>query len=133
MITRLDHIAVVVEALDEALTVFRDTLGLPLCETQTIAGQGVKIAILPVGESQIELLEPISENSGVAKFLASRGEGVHHICLEVDDIDAALQGLKAKGVRLINETAVPGAHGRVAFIHPKATRGVLIELVEHEE
>jgi len=133
MITGIDHIAVVVQDLDEALGVFRDALGLELCETQTIAGQDVKIAILPVGQSQIELLEPIGEDSGVAKFLASRGEGVHHICLEVDDIDDALQGLKAKGVRLINETAVPGAHGRVAFIHPKATHGVLIELVEHKE
>jgi len=130
MIKRIDHIAVAVEDIERALTIFRDVLGLELSHTETVPEQGVKVAFLPVGESDIELLEPLSSDSGVAKFLAKRGEGIHHICLEVEDIEATLAGLKGKGMRLINETPVAGAHGRVAFIHPKSTHGVLIELVE---
>lgn len=130
MIKRIDHIAVVVEDIERTLGVFRDALGLELSHTQSMPEQDVKIAFLPVGESEIELLEPLSADSGVARFLAKRGEGVHHICLEVEDIDAALAELKGKGMRLINKTAVAGAHGRVAFIHPKSTHGVLIELLE---
>ena len=130
MITRIDHVAVVVEDIERALTVFQDALGLEVSHTGTLPEQGVKIAFLPVGESDIELLEPISAGTGVAKFLAQRGEGVHHICLEVEDIDATLLDLRDKGVRLINRTPVAGAHGRVAFIHPKSTHGIMIELVE---
>ncbi len=133
MIKRIDHIAVVVEDIEQALSLFRDTLGLELSHTETIPEQGVKIAFLPVGESEIELLEPLSADTSIAKFLAKRGEGMHHICLEVEDIDAALADLKEKGVRLINKTAVAGAHGRVAFIHPKSTHGVLIELLERSK
>ncbi len=133
MINRIDHIAVVVEDIEQALDVFRDALGLELSHTQTIPEQGVKVACLPIGESEIELLEPLSPDSGVGRFLAQRGEGMHHICLEVEDIDAALADLKEKGVRLINKTAVAGAHGRVAFIHPKSTHGVLIELLERSK
>jgi methylmalonyl-CoA/ethylmalonyl-CoA epimerase len=130
MIKRVAHIAVVVEDLERALGAFRDTLGLELSHTETVAEQDVRVAFLPVGESAIELLEPLGEDSGVARFLATQGEGMHHICLEVDDIDSALDDLREKGVRLINRTAVKGAHGRVAFVHPKDTHGVLIELVE---
>jgi len=130
MIERIDHIAVVVEDIERALGVFRDALGMELNHMETIPEQDVKIAFLPVGESEIELLEPISSDSGVARFLAKRGEGLHHICLEVEDIDAALAELKGKGIRLINERPVAGAHGRVAFVHPKSTHGVLIELLE---
>ena len=133
MIKRIDHIAVVVEDIERALSLFRDTLGLELSHTETIPKQGVKIAFLPVGESKIELLEPLNADTNVAKFLAKRGGGMHHICLEVEDIDAALADLKEKGVRLINKTAVAGAHGRVAFIHPKSTHGVLIELLERSK
>ena len=133
MIKRIDHIAVVVEDIERALSLFRDTLGLELSHTETIPEQDVKIAFLPVGESEIELLEPLSADTSIAKFLAKRGEGMHHICLEVEDIDAALADLKEKGVRLINKTAVAGAHGRVAFIHPKSTHGVLIELLERSK
>ncbi|MCK4471771.1 MAG: methylmalonyl-CoA epimerase, partial [Anaerolineae bacterium] len=89
-----------------------------------------RIAFLPVGESEIELVEPLTAESGVARFLEKRGEGLHHICLEVDDIEAALQDLAAKGIRLIDEQPRRGAHGRVAFLHPKSTHGVLIELIE---
>ena len=130
MITRVDHIAVVVEDIERALTFFQDALGLEVSHTGTVPEQGVKIAFLPVGESDIELLEPSSDETGVARFLAQRGEGMHHICLEVEDIDATLLDLQGKGVRLINRTAVAGAHGRVAFIHPKSTHGIMIELVE---
>ena len=133
MIKRIDHIAIVVEDIERALSLFRDMLGLELSHTETIPEQDVNIAFLPVGESEIELLEPLSADTSIAKFLAKRGEGMHHICLEVEDIDAALDGLKEKGVRPINKTAVAGAHGRVAFIHPKSTHGVLIELLERSK
>jgi len=130
MIKRVSHIAVVVEEIEQALGVFRDALGLQPSHTETIAEQDVRVAFLRVGESQIELVEPIGTESGVARFLATRGEGTHHICLEVDDIDAALADLKGKGVRLIDRAPVAGARGRVAFVHPKSTHGVLIELWE---
>ncbi|MDH7486975.1 MAG: methylmalonyl-CoA epimerase [Anaerolineae bacterium] len=130
MIKKIDHVAIVVEDIERALGVFREALGLQVSQTQSLPEQGVTIAFLPVGESEIELLEPLGPDSGVARFLATRGEGLHHICLEVEDIDAALAELKGKGLRLINETAVAGAHGRVAFIHPKSTHGVMVELLE---
>jgi len=130
MITRIDHIAIVVEDIERALTVFQDALGLEVSHTGTIPEQGVKIAFLPIGESDIELLEPINDETGVGRFLAQQGEGTHHICLEVEDIDATLLDLREKGIRLINRTAVAGARGRVAFIHPKSTHGIMIELVE---
>jgi methylmalonyl-CoA/ethylmalonyl-CoA epimerase len=133
MITDLGHIAVVVEDLERALHVFEEVLGLPVAKVQELPEQRAKAAFLSLGQSQIELLEPTDDSSGVARFLASRGEGLHHICLEVDDIDSTLSELKEKGLRLINETAVEGAHGRVAFIHPKATHGLMIELLERRE
>ena len=133
MITDIEHIAVIVEDLDRALGVYEEALGLPVSKVQELPEQRVKAAFLPLGNSQIELIEPTDDTSGVARFLASRGEGLHHICLRVDDIDATLAELKEKGLRLINETAVEGAHGRVAFIHPKATHGLLIELLERGE
>lgn len=130
MIKRVDHIAVVVEDLERSLGVFRDALGLEVSHTATMPEQNVKIAFLPIGETEIELLEPIDGDSGVARFLATQGEGTHHICLEVEDIDAAMADLKAKGLRLISKAPVEGAHGRVAFLNPKSTHGVLIELLE---
>ena len=132
MLKRIDHIAIAVEDIERALTFFRDVLGLELSHTETVPEQGVQVAFLPLGDSDIELLEPLSPDTGVAKFLARQGEGIHHICLEVEDIEAALAGLKDQGVRLINETPVAGAHGRVAFIYPKSTHGVLIELIEKQ-
>jgi len=133
MITDIGHIAVVVEDLERALSVYEEALGLPLSHIQELPEQGVKAAFLPIGQCQIELLEPTDDTSGVARFLAARGEGLHHICLEVDDIESTLSVLKEKGLRLINESAVEGAHGRVAFIHPKATHGLMIELLERPE
>jgi methylmalonyl-CoA/ethylmalonyl-CoA epimerase len=130
MITRIDHIAIVVEDIERALSVFQGALGLEMTQTAIKPEQGVKVAFLPIGNSDIELLEPLGPDTGVARFLAKRGEGMHHICLEVEDIDATLLELQDKGVYLINRTAVAGAHGRVAFIHPKSTHGIMIELVE---
>lgn len=129
-IKRIDHIAIVVEDLEGALAVYRDALGMALSHVETLPEQDVKIAFLPTGEGEIELLEPIRPESGIARYLARHGEGLHHICLEVDDIEATLAGLQAQGIALINEAPVQGAHGRVAFIHPKGARGVLIELLE---
>jgi methylmalonyl-CoA/ethylmalonyl-CoA epimerase len=132
VIKRVDHIAIVVENLDDALATYRDALGITLDHVGEIPEQGVKIGFLPVGDGEIELLEPLSPESGIGKYLAKRGEGLHHICLEVDDIDATLAELKARGAALIDETPKQGAHGRIAFIHPKGAHGVLIELVERE-
>jgi len=130
MIKKINHIGIVVHSIEEALQVYEGALGIELTDIEKVPEQAVRVAFLPVGESEIELLEPLTANSGVARFLEKRGEGVHHICLEVEDIEAALQDLAAKGVRLIDEQPRQGAHGRVAFLHPKSTHGVLIELIE---
>lgn len=129
-IKRIDHIAIVVENLDAALTVYRDALGMTVTAIKEMPEQDVKMAFLPSGDSEIELLEPIHADSGIGKYLAKRGEGLHHICLEVDDIEGTLAELKAKGAQLIDETPKAGAHGRIAFIHPKGAHGVLVELIE---
>jgi methylmalonyl-CoA/ethylmalonyl-CoA epimerase len=131
-IKRIDHIAVVVENLEAALGVYRDALGLPVSKVETIPEQDVKMAFLPSGDSEIELLEPINADSGIARYLAKRGEGLHHICLEVDDIQATLAELRAKGAQLIDETPRRGAYGQVAFIHPKGAHGVLVELLQRD-
>jgi len=131
-IKRIDHIAIVVESLDVALAVYRDALGMTLSHVETIPEQDVRIGFLPGGDSEIELLEPINPDSGIGRYLAKRGEGLHHICLEVDDIAATLAELKAKGAQLIDETPKQGAHGKIAFIHPKAAHGVLVELIERD-
>ena len=125
----LDHIGIAVRSLDAA-GVYR-ALGLEIEHTEVVETQGVKTAFLSVGDSNLELLEPTGPDSTVAKFIEKRGEGIHHICLRVDDIEAHLEQLKAQGYRLINEHPVPGAHGcKVAFLHPSAGSGVLIELSE---
>jgi methylmalonyl-CoA/ethylmalonyl-CoA epimerase len=127
--TRLDHIGIAVKSL-EAAKIY-EALGLTVGHTETVETQKVRTAFLSVGESNLELLEPTSPDSPIAKFIEKRGEGIHHICLRVDDIEAHLARLKAEGYRLINEAPVPGAHGcRVAFLHPAAGNGVLIELSE---
>lgn len=131
-IKRIDHIAIVVENLDAALATYRDALGMTVSRIQTIPEQDVKIGFLPSGDSEIELLEPINPESGIARYLAKRGEGLHHVCLEVDDIGETLADLKARGVQLIQNTPQQGACGKVAFIHPKGASGVLIELLERD-
>jgi methylmalonyl-CoA/ethylmalonyl-CoA epimerase len=126
----LDHIGIAVRSIDAAKAVY-EALGLSVDHVETVETQKVKTAFLSTGESNLELLEPATPDSTVAKFIEKRGEGIHHICLRVDDIEAHLAALQAKGFRLINEAPVPGAHGcRVAFLHPSAGSGVLIELSE---
>src|SRR5512139_671680 len=129
-IKRIDHIAIVVENLESALGVYRDALGMTVTDVREMPEQDVKMAFLPTGDSEIELLEPMHEDSGIGKYLAKRGEGLHHVCLEVDDIDATLADLKTKGAQLIDETPKRGAYGRIAFIHPNGAHGVLVELVQ---
>ena len=128
---KLDHIGIVVEDIEAALAVYEAALGLPLENIVEVPEQGVRVAFLSLGESNIELVQPTADDTGTAKFLTRRGEGVHHICIEVDDIWAALARLKAHGVQLIDEEPRPGAHGEVAFVHPRGAHGVLIELLEH--
>jgi methylmalonyl-CoA epimerase len=126
---RLDHIGIAVKSI-EAATIY-EALGLTVDHLETVETQGVKTAFLSVGDSHLELLEPLTPESPIGRFIDKHGEGIHHICLRVRGLDAHLQRLKKLGFRLINETPVPGAHGcRVAFLHPAAASGVLIELSE---
>lgn len=128
---KIDHIGIAVRSLDEALTFFSDALGLECTGREVVADQGVRVALLPVGESRLELLEPTAEDSPVGRFLSKRGEGIHHICLTVDNIEVALADLRARNIRLVDETPRCGVEGRkIAFLHPASTHGVLIELVE---
>jgi methylmalonyl-CoA epimerase len=131
-IKRIDHIAIVVESLEPALEVYRDALGMTVTAVKEMPEQDVVMAFLPAGDSEIELLEPSQAESGIGKYLAKRGEGLHHICLEVDDLEATLADLKSKGAQLIDETPKQGANGKIAFIHPKGAHGVLVELVERD-
>ncbi|MBK7894464.1 MAG: methylmalonyl-CoA epimerase [Candidatus Promineifilaceae bacterium] len=131
MIKKMNHVAVVVDDLEAAKRFWVDTLGLVLAGEEHVASQAVDVAFLPVGDSKIELLQPTDAESGVARYLQKRGAGMHHICFEVDDIEAALAKLKTAEIQLINEQPVLGSDGRkFAFIHPKAANGVLVELYE---
>lgn len=129
---QLDHIGIAVRSIEDA-KIYK-ALGLTIDHVEDVVTQGVKTAFLSAGDANIELLEPLSPDSGVAKFIEKRGEGIHHICLRVDNLQEHLDRLKAQGFRLINDAPVPGAHGcRVAFLHPAAGNGVLIELSEKTE
>lgn len=130
---KIDHIGIVVHDIQRALRVYEAALGLPLKEVLAVPDQKVEVAFLPLGESNIELVQPTSGDTGIAKYLEKHGEGIHHICIEVGDIEAALARLKGYDVRLIDQEPRQGAHGRVAFVHPKGAHGVLIELVEHSD
>ena len=126
----LDHIGIAVASLAE-VTPFYEALGLTVTGTDEVPEQGVKVAFLPVGDGQLELLEPTGSDSPIAKHIERRGPGLHHVCLRVDDIEAAMAELKAQGFRLLSEEPQPGAHGcRICFVHPKASGGVLLELSE---
>ncbi len=129
---RVHHVAVVVRDLDAALGFYRDTLGMPLELVLPVPSDQVRIGFLTVGESRIELVEPTSDDTGVARFLASRGEGFHHVCFEVPDVAATLVELAEAGIELIDRAPRAGADGPVAFIHPRSAHGVLVELVEAE-
>jgi methylmalonyl-CoA/ethylmalonyl-CoA epimerase len=129
---KVDHIGIATNSLDDGLAIWRDALGLTVDHTEVINEQGVKVAMLAVGETHVELLEPLSSETPVGKFISKRGPGIHHIALEVKDIKASLADLKNKGARLIDETPRVGAGGcLVAFLHPSTTNGVLLELVQH--
>jgi len=131
VITGLEHIGIAVNKIDEALQVFENILGLKLEKKRTVEAQRVKIAFLHVGETKIELLEPTDKEGTVAKFLEKRGEGIHHIAFKVTDIEDLLKKLKERGITLIDEKPREGAEdGKTAFLHPKSTRHVLIELCE---
>ena len=127
---RIHHVAVVVREMNAALGLYRDTLGLAPGPVVPIPADRVNIAFLPVGEVRIELVEPTDATTGVARFLATRGEGFHHVCFEVADISATLTRLAVDGVELIDTAPRPGAEGPVAFLHPRSCHGVLVELIE---
>lgn len=128
---KINHLGIATKGIDEALKFWSDALGLENIHTETVEDQKVRVAMLPLGESRIELLEPTSEDSPISKFLKKRGGGIHHIAVEVDDIEASLAQLKAKGMRLIDESPRIGAEGcLVAFVHPSSANGVLLELVQ---
>jgi methylmalonyl-CoA/ethylmalonyl-CoA epimerase len=129
-IGKIHHVAVIVRDLDAALELYRDKLGLTVETVMPIPYDRVTIGFLPVGEVKIELVQPNDDTTGTAKFLESRGEGFHHVCFEVPDIQAALDKLAADGLQLIDGTARKGAEGPVAFVHPKSCHGVLVELIE---
>jgi GTPase len=127
----LDHIGVAVQRIEPRLSLYRDVLGLDLRGIEQVAGEAVRVALLPAGRTRIELLEPSSRDSPVGRFIEARGEGIHHICFEVDDLEAALERVGRAGLELVGSPGRPGAEGsRIAFIHPRATGGVLIELRE---
>lgn len=127
---KLNHLAIVVENIEDSLPFWRDALGLPIGEIQDVPQEEVKVAFLNSGESHIELVQPTSSESGIGKYLAKKGQGMHHVCFEVADIGAALEQMKTRGIELINEEARERDGRKYAFIHPKSTGGVLVELYE---
>jgi methylmalonyl-CoA/ethylmalonyl-CoA epimerase len=130
---KINHLGIATKGIDEALKFWEDALGLENVHTEIVEDQKVRVAMLPIGESRIELLEPTSEDSPITKFLEKRGGGIHHIAVEVEDINAALLKLKQQGARLIDENPRVGAEGcLVAFVHPSSANGVLLELVQSE-
>jgi methylmalonyl-CoA/ethylmalonyl-CoA epimerase len=130
-IKRIDHVAIVISDIETALAFWKDALGMDLSHIEDVPAENSQVAFLPAGDSEIELVLPTSSDSGLARYLEKRGPGMHHICLEVDDLEAMLMQLKEKGVQLINEEPVYGSNGKkYAFIHPKSASGVMVELYE---
>jgi methylmalonyl-CoA/ethylmalonyl-CoA epimerase len=130
-VKQINHVAVVVDDMDKALLFWRDALGMEMHELRDVPAEKSQVAFLPLGGSEVELVQPTTDDSGIAKYLAKRGAGMHHICLEVDDIEGMMSQLRSKNIRLINEeprTAVDGK--KYAFIHPESTSGVLVELYQ---
>jgi len=131
---KIDHIGIATNGIDEAARFYLESLGLQIEHVEEVASQKVRVAMLPLGESRVELLEPTSDDSPISRFLAKRGPGIHHVAVRVENIRASLAELKEKGARLIDEEPRTGAGGcLVAFIHPSSTGGVLLELVEHPQ
>ncbi len=130
-VKKIHHIAVLVEDIDESLKFWQETLGIQPSHVRDFPSESARIAFLPLGESEIELVQPTEAGTGLSKFLEKRGEGLHHLCVEVDDLRKILAELKSKGTQLINEEPRPGEDGKLyAFIHPKSTHGVLVELYQ---
>ena len=133
MLKQIDHVGIVVNNIDESLKTYCDQLGFALLERVAIPEQMVEAAFLDAGNSTLELIAPTDATSGTARFLQNRGEGTHHVCFAVEDITAALAELRDQGLRLIDEIPRQGVHGLVAFVHPKATHGVMIELLQKDK
>jgi methylmalonyl-CoA/ethylmalonyl-CoA epimerase len=128
---KIDHLGIAVRSISDSLDFYRQTLGMEVTATESVQDQGVRVALLPVGESRIELLEPSSDDTPVGRFIARRGEGLHHICYEVEDLASKMEDLKSRGVRVLDGYPRRGAEGKlVAFLHPASANGVLVELVE---
>jgi len=130
VIKKVHHVGVVVRDLEQAMRFYRDTLALPVHKTETIIDQGVRAALLTLGDSEIELLEPIVPDTGIARYLEGRGEGLHHVCFEVDDVERDLLALKMKGTELVDQQTRIGIAGRICFLHPSAMDGTLVELCQ---
>ncbi len=130
MLKKIHHVGIVVRNLEEAYRFYRDTLGLDVHKTAEVRDQGVKAALLTCGQSEIELLEPIDPKGSVARFLEKRGEGLHHVCFESDHVEHDLAAAKEKGIPLIDERPRPGLAGKICFLHPKGTAGVLVEYAQ---
>jgi methylmalonyl-CoA epimerase len=128
--SKVHHVALVVESIEASLGLYRDLLGMPVQEVQDVASDKVRIAFLGVGESKVELVQPTDDSTGVARFLAGKGEGFHHVCLEVANLAEELMRLAIEGVELIDSAPRHGAEGPVAFLHPRSCHGVLVELIE---
>lgn len=130
----IDHLGVAVHNLDAAMNTYGKALGFKISGTETLEKRGIQVALVETGNARIELIAPLHENSEVSKFLKTRGEGIHHVCVRVKSVATALKELASRGAQLINTTPQPGAHGMlVAFVHPKGTHGVLLELAQHPE
>jgi methylmalonyl-CoA/ethylmalonyl-CoA epimerase len=129
-IKKINHIAIAVKDVEESLVFWRDAMGLTVDHIEDVPSQKAQVVFIPVGDSEVELVKPTSPDTGVAKFIDEKGGGMHHLCFEVDDIDGMLAQLKEKGVRLINDVALELPGRKMAFVHPKSTNGVLVELYE---
>ncbi len=130
MSTKINHIAIVVEDIDKAVEVYRDALGLPLEKINDEPAEAVRVAYMPTASGEVELIQPTTEDSGVAKYLAKRGEGLHHVCLEVDSIAESVAQMEAKGLEVLGEVRTNKRGDKYIFVHPKSAHGVLIELYE---
>lgn len=134
MIKKVDHIGIAVKDLDEALKFYTDILGMDLAGTEIVEEQKVKVAFLPVGDSELELLESTDQEGPIAKYIEKKGQGMQHLAIRVDNIEEAIQEMKEKGIRMIDETPRYGAGGaKIAFCHPKSTNGILLELCERDD
>jgi methylmalonyl-CoA/ethylmalonyl-CoA epimerase len=130
MITKVHHVGIVVRDMEQAMRFYRDLLGLPAHKVEALKDQGVKAALLKLGTSEIELLEPVVTDNGIARYLERKGEGLHHVCFEVDDVERDLTDLKARGTEMIDQQTRIGIAGRICFLHPSAMDGTLIELCQ---